>query len=187
MERNIKHSMKSCLYNNTGYCKFKDHCRYKHYKTICEKSICRDIECKKRHPRTCRYGKNCKFNTQNACAYKHEINNLSDNEETKKLTEKIETIEEEVNSMKAEISQLKDVVKVRESQLRENSREISELKNKIKLLECKNETLKTQIQEKKTENKKMKTLLTAKDERIKFLETKIEDIENEKNVNKVKY
>ena len=185
MERNFKHSMTACLHNNTGYCKFKDHCRYQHYNTICEKSICRDIKCKNRHPRTCRNGKNCKFNTQNACAYKHEINNLSDNEETKKLTEKIETIEEEVNSLKAEISQLKDVVKVRESQLRENSREISELKNKIKLLECKNETLKTQIQVKKTENNKMKTLLTAKDERIKFLDNKILDIENDKNVKKV--
>ena len=177
--------MKSCLHNNTGYCKFNDRCRYKHYNTICEKRICRDIECKMRHPRTCKNGKNCKFNTHNACAYKHEIDNLTDNEETKKLNDKIETIEKEVNSLKAEIFQLKDVVKMKESQLRENLIDISELKKKIKLLECKNETLKTQINEKKTENFKMKTLLTEKDERIKILENKILHIEKDKNAEEV--
>ena len=95
MERNSRHSIKSvttrCPHNNTGYCKFNDHCKYQHYNTICDKRICKDIECKKRHPRTCRYGENCKFNIHNACAYMHNIHNKSNYEETKKLTEKIET------------------------------------------------------------------------------------------------
>ena len=191
MERSLKHSKKSettqCPHNNTGYCKFNDQCRYQHYNTICEKSICRDIGCKKRHPRTCRYGKSCKFNIYNACFYKHDKDNQSNEKEIKKLTEKLETIEKEVNCLKAEICQLKDVVKMKESQLRENSVDISEMKKKIKLLECKNETLKTQIHEKETENYEMKTLLTEKDERIKFQNTKIVDMENDKDVNKVKH
>ena len=74
---------------------------------------------------------------------------------------------------------------MKDSKLKENSIELSKIKKQMKLLECKNENLKTQIQEKKTENNKMKTLLTAKDERIKFLDNKILDIENDKNVKKV--
>ena len=175
MERNSRHSIKSvttqCPHNNTGYCKFNDHCKYQHYNTICEKRICRDIQCRKRHPRTCRYGENCKFNIHSACAYMHNIHNKF-NEETKKLTEKIETIEEQVKSLNAEIFQLKDTVKMKDSKLKENSIELSKIKKRMKLLECTNENIKQQIQEGKTENNKLKTLLTTKDERIEILEKK---------------
>ena len=71
--------------------------------------------------------------------------------------------------------QLKDVVKIKDNQLKENSIELSKLKKQMKLLECKNENLKQQIQEEKAENNKLKTLLTTKDERIEILDKKILD------------
>ena len=190
MGRNLKHTMMAvttqCPHYNTGYCKFNDQCRYPHYYTICEKSICKDIECKKRHPKTCRNGENCKFNKQNACAYKHDAHNQSQIKDTKNLTDKTESIEKEVKILKAEISHFKGVVRIKEKMLKENSIGISEMKEKIKLLECKNETLKTQIEEEKTKNSKLKTLIIAKDERINILDKKMSVIEKNENFKEVK-
>ena len=59
-----------CKYHNSGYCKFGDHCRKRHYKQICQKSNCRN-DCQARHPVLCKYGQDCKFSKKGICAYKH--------------------------------------------------------------------------------------------------------------------
>ena len=115
----------------------------------------------------------------------HNIHNQSNYEETKKLTEKIKTIEKQVKSLNAEIFQLKDIVKIKDSELKDNSIELSKMKKQMKLLECKNENLKQKIQEEKTENNKLKTLLTTKDERIDILDKTILDSKSDKIVNEV--
>ena len=73
-------------------------------------------------------------------------------------------------------------MKIKESQLKEYSIGISKIKQKIKLLESINKSLKHKIEEEKTENIKLKTLLITKDERIKLLDQKMSDIENDKHV-----
>ena len=185
MERNLRHTNKSettqCPHNNTGYCKFNDHCIYQHYYSICDKSICRDNECKKRHPKTCRNGESCKFRIRNSCAYKHESCNQSKNKEISVFTDKIESIEKEVKSLHTEISMLKTAVKLKEGQLKEKSVDILEMKKKIDLLESEGENLKTTIHKEKAQNDKLKTLLLSKDKRIKILDKKLSDIEKYNN------
>ena len=63
-----------CKCNQTGYCKFREHCRKKHDNIICDKrNECTTEKCIKRHPKMCKnYMKNnkCRFNSD--CAYSHE-------------------------------------------------------------------------------------------------------------------
>ena len=61
-----------CPHNNTGYCKFRDHCIYQHFYNICSNTLCKNYECQNRHPKTCRFGESCKFKSKNSCAYKHD-------------------------------------------------------------------------------------------------------------------
>ena len=44
MKQNRSHFQ--CYHNNKRYCKFRSECRYQHYKESCQKTICKDQECK---------------------------------------------------------------------------------------------------------------------------------------------
>ena len=62
-----------CRYIQTGYCKFKNLCRYRHIEEVCDVTDCESHECLKRHPRVCRYFQfrgYCKFSDH--CAYAHQ-------------------------------------------------------------------------------------------------------------------
>ena len=83
--------------------KFRDHCRYQHYSEICPKSICKDKQCRFRHPRTCKHGDDCRFYEQNFCLFSHKLNKDVKNKETVKL-------EIEVEELKMEILNLKNAV-----------------------------------------------------------------------------
>ena len=54
--------LKRCRFNNPGYCKYQNECRFRHSKTVCENYL-RDGKCDinqscpSRHPKTCRYWK----------------------------------------------------------------------------------------------------------------------------------
>ena len=90
-----------CYHNNRGYCTFRDKCRYKHFKEICSKTICREQECEKRHPVICRYRDDCKFNRTNNCAFKHI--NTEKNVASLDFENKLESFSEEIESLKREI------------------------------------------------------------------------------------
>ena len=87
-----------CPHNNTGFCKFRENCKYQHFYTICLENICRNHECKNRHPKTCKFKDTCKFHSRNACAYKHveliDVKSI----ETKNLTLKVNALEDEVKT-----------------------------------------------------------------------------------------
>ena len=108
-----------CYHHNRGYCTFRDKCRYKHFRDICGKTICREQECDKRHPVICRYRDDCKFNKINKCAFKHintKINVASLDFENK--------MNEEIESLKREIVALKNVMDSKEEELLKNKMEI---------------------------------------------------------------
>ena len=67
---------KICIFNQTGFCKFKDECLNKHLDQVCEQSDCTDDVCKslKRHPKPCKKFMNSKYcyNNEN-CADTHEL------------------------------------------------------------------------------------------------------------------
>ena len=61
-----------CKFNDSGYCKFGSHCRQKHFVKICPNLNCKTSDCQARHPKPCKYEKNCKFFGQVICAYSHD-------------------------------------------------------------------------------------------------------------------
>ena len=59
-----------CPYNDSGFCKFGEECRKKHFKDICLKPKC-SKNCEGRHPKTCKFESKCNLFKKNVCAFKH--------------------------------------------------------------------------------------------------------------------
>ena len=64
-----------CKYNHSGFRKYKDKCRRKHYSENCEdKSDCKAQNCPKRHPKECKNitkAVQCKYGDK--YAYNHDV------------------------------------------------------------------------------------------------------------------
>ena len=97
-----------CYYNNKGYCKFRSECCYQHYKESCQKTICKDQECKFRHPNICKFKSDGNFNKKNICFFKNE---------TTKVMNEIEALYKKVSILKDKISHLKKEIKTKEDVL----------------------------------------------------------------------
>ena len=54
---------------NTGYCKYKQSCKFFHSKERCE-GECRNKDCRKRHPKLCKFEEKCR--RQVSWEYRHE-------------------------------------------------------------------------------------------------------------------
>ena len=105
-----------CYHNNRGYCSFRNKCRYQHYDQVCPSSVCRDQECRKRHPVICKFKEHCKFDKKSICSFKHVVifENDSANSEIKAL-------EVEIENLKHEVDALKKDVKLKETKLSEEA------------------------------------------------------------------
>ena len=117
MERTFKHTIENsvqCFHNNTGYCKFGDKCRFQHYYELCTKQICRDSQCKFRHPKSCKFGGKCKFFQRKICFYKH-IEKSNDEVDTSNgLMKDLVT---EIDKLKAEIRDLQSCILSKEKEI----------------------------------------------------------------------
>ena len=128
----INRNLFQCYHNNRGYCSFRDKCRYEHFQEICSKSVCRDKECKKRHPVNCRYKDDCKFYKMKMCAFKHDAN-----QKTKfavassDLEDKYNMVNEEINKLKSELTDLKREINMKERELLKSKMEIEQLKKEL--------------------------------------------------------
>ena len=149
-----------CYYNNVGFCKFGDECRFQHFYQKCPKKICREIRCRNRHPKTCKHGRKCKFLKRNCCAYDHENDT---NDSTRIETEKLE---EEVKKLESEIVDLNKIVKEKETKLQEMSEMIMNQNKTISELRTENSILKSSLSEMHSKLK----------EQTKLIENKIEII-----------
>ena len=108
-----------CKYNQSGFCKYKDKCRRKHYSENCEdKSDCRAHNCPKRHPKECKNitktGK-CKYGDK--CAYNHDALTKENKYATlleavahvmKKHDDEILDMKQELHQMTSKVSQLEN-------------------------------------------------------------------------------
>ena len=156
-----------CRRNKYGYCKYGDHCHFRHEKVICIDSNCNILNCEKRHPKICnwyqQYGR-CKFTS--FCKFKHE-NNVKIDELMKRLEE---------NAIKlSEINKALEAIK-KEEEATKNHIEVSETQEEI-------ESQFTSVFE----------LIEKNNEKILFLETSLketrdtlEQVLNEKYINKNK-
>ena len=65
-----------CTWNKYGYCRYRDVCRKLHVNELCVNIAREHLNCKLRHPTTCKYCRKyqrCKFDP---CAFKHEANEI---------------------------------------------------------------------------------------------------------------
>ena len=158
-----------CIYNNTGFCKFGDQCKFQHFYRICPENVCRNPKCKKRHPKRCKFGERCKFNLRNACAYKHAHEN---HEET--YLNQIRALKEENEILNTNISDLKNNVQLKEKELEDTTKKVKDLNSQLKDLK---KLLNEEKVISKTKIKKIEEEVTAKS-------NKIIDIEKENEVMK---
>ena len=113
-----------CYHHNRGYCSFGDKCRYQHFSEVCDKNICREKECEKRHPVICRYKDDCKFFKFNNCAFKHI--DIKRDVASKDLEDKIRSFTDDIKRLEREITALKNDISIKEKELLESSVEIKQ-------------------------------------------------------------
>ena len=118
-----------CYHNNRGYCSFGDKCRYQHFEEICGQTMCREKYCKKRHPVICRYQEHCKFFKMNTCAFKHTP--ILNKVKSEDFENKIELSNVEIKNLRREILDLKDCIKIKETELIKSKIEIERLNKMI--------------------------------------------------------
>ena len=136
-------SSQKCRYYNIGYCKFlKSKCRFFHPEEQCDDGSCDSKDCKKRHPKICRYQNKqskCRFNDK--CLYRHYIHN-NDNESLLINDSKIQELENVVRSKEDDINRLQLSIENKDKtikQLEENKKlqmkEIENLKYEFQIKE----------------------------------------------------
>ena len=98
-----------CKHFQTGYCKFREHCKKRHEKTVCPSLHCSVKACTKRHPKSCKFyalNQFCKFG--DSCCYKH-VDSGNMFEQLKALQMKVGQLEQAVQALESEIVVLKDI------------------------------------------------------------------------------
>ena len=126
-------SEKICKYHNTGFCKYKENCKYFHAKLVCDGRPCFLKTCRNRHPKLCKYKESCKRKT--SCFYDH----------SQKVIEQDESLKNEIAKLKGNFA---DVTK----QLINLRKEFETLKVKVESREKESSKLEEHIQTKDFEN-----------------------------------
>ena len=124
-----------CYHNTVGFCKFRDQCRYKHYIKICTKNVCKDRECKFRHPKTCKFGEACAFLKRKRCFYNHKNSRVDLN------IDSADKLLKEVQELKAEILTLRKTIQIKELKLGKLAQKDIDQDKSIKELENENKQL----------------------------------------------
>ena len=161
LNKNLIH----CYHNNRGYCSFRDKCRYQHFSDICDKNICREKECRKRHPVICRYKDECKFFKTKNCAFKHQ--NTKRDVASENFQRKIKIFTDDIELLKSEIKDLKMNINTKEKELAESRIEIQQLKLKLTL-----KPNKQQEEDLRNENNELKKQIDILENKNKALEIK---------------
>ena len=156
---------RKCYYYNSGYCKFSRRekgCKFFHPEENCKLSKCKDKLCPNRHPKTCKFGEECRYQTK--CSYSHV--GIFERNETSEITR----LKGDIENLKTEIYVLNVENNIKLNTIAEDySRELEELR-----FQNINITHKLQQSEKEYE-----IILAVKDdelvklsENMKLLETK---------------
>ena len=102
-----------CKYNQSGFCKYKDKCKRKHFFENCDKKHdCTSQNCPKKHPKQCKNTtKNGKCKYEEKCEYDHDKSSKEKEQVTLSLTEAVANIlkrhDDEILEMKQEMTQMK--------------------------------------------------------------------------------
>ena len=102
--------------HNSGFCKYRDKCHFRHVQNVCQSETCCREECSARHPNKCKYfaRKRCKFG--NRCQFSHDT--IGKEEERHKVVhEEIESLKKQVEELKEENIELKIDIEERKKEL----------------------------------------------------------------------
>ena len=86
-----------CVFNDCGFCKFGQQCRYQHSEQVCKVRTCLNQRCPRRHPKRCRsfflrkyckFGSKCKFDHTYECENCDNLKYLID-KEVDKVSERV--------------------------------------------------------------------------------------------------
>ena len=192
---NFRNNPPKCVFNDTGFCKYKESCRKHHFSEKCEDQKC-DRKCTNRHPKECNRGENCKFLKQKICAYDHD-NSEKINEDKENLIDNIKEevlkqFEREINAIKQnylkEIENIKIMCEEKAKEMevikKEHTDEIKAIKkeytNEIKeIKKVHTDKIKEIKKEHTGEINEIKTKIKEHDKKMKEIENiKKETIEN---------
>ena len=169
-----------CYHNNRGYCQYGDKCRYQHYKDSCQKRVCKEKECKYRHPKLCKYRESCKFLKKQICSYKHDL--INKEKDLKETANKVKECENEVQKLRSEVFILMNNVQMKQNLIeefirdkKENENMLVDVKENSKELEDKNSVYKNEISKLKIQLEKKNETNRELENKCKYLEIKLEE------------
>jgi len=158
-----------CKFQNSGYCKYKEKCTFKHVTEKCE-TKCDRKTCQKRHLKMCKFGFVCR--RKSICEYKHKGTSEEHgvNVQIKGLEATIKDLVEENKKSAAKMATL-------ESELKSGLKKVvQENKEKDNIIE----TLKEQLKMEESRNKQQSQKLKEKDKEVIAMDTTIKMLK-EKN------
>ena len=127
------------------FCRNRSWCPQPHNNVVCKERVCRDPNCRERHPKTCKFyarSGGCRWNKE--CAYVH--NKLENNDklcmiekEVENLKDNIKHIKKENDAKNIEILEIVKLLKVQVNSLQ------NELKASKQSLDERNELISTEI------------------------------------------
>ena len=117
-----------CLYNDTGFCKFRSECKKQHFQNVCQIENC-DKKCLDRHPKPCKFKTKCKFMAENICAFNHE-SDIDCDSPNNEVLERMALIEKHVT--KNEIKLEKDFHELFQKIVDEQHTQSKNIEEKIK-------------------------------------------------------
>ena len=84
----------ACHFHKFGFCKYKEHCRKKHFSEECENnSECQDKNnCHKRHPKACKRKGSGLYRFEGECAYSHKTSSSPDQTKSNGRIELLEKV-----------------------------------------------------------------------------------------------
>ena len=182
-ENNCFRKMTSkCLFNDCGFCKYKEKCSKQHFLEKCKVENC-NKECSKRHPKVCKHGLDCRFHKMKVCAYDHEAidSKASKNDKLSKLENNVKSVENNLREFK----EIKDICEKQSKDIevlkRQNEIKAKQSESRNKALDDLkefSEMMKNEIQCLKKENKEQKT-------KMQNMEDKIEELAQNQTLNKI--
>ena len=114
--------------------------------------VCRDQACLFRHPKSCKFSGDCKFNKKKICAFKH----VETDKQLAKIKKEVNDFEEEIIMLNVDISNLKNNIKTKEDDLDAKSDIEADQLKLITDLSQENEELKSIITNYEFENRYLK-------------------------------
>ena len=99
-----------CKFNQSGFCKYQNHCRKQHIMDICPTSMCNNMSCLFRHPKVCKFFNNfkrCKFGE--LCAYLHGPEIQTEDRKISELEENLAQVKAEIRKVEATLLQLENI------------------------------------------------------------------------------